>query len=120
MCSKIPFEDHNRGYELTKLVIIDEAEKLKPQAFEIIREMYDQEKNNVYFYWNIWNIAYHRKVSSALLKDWFCTLLLTTWEIGSRVYFRKASLKIRNQSPRRRFYRPKDCIFNHSCCKWKF
>lgn len=46
---EIPLGARNGGYELTKLVIIDEAEKLKPQAFEIIREMYDQEKTTFIF-----------------------------------------------------------------------
>lgn len=46
---EIPFEARIRGYELTKLVIIDEAEKLKTQAFEIIRKMYDQKKTTFIF-----------------------------------------------------------------------
>lgn len=45
----IPLDARTKEYELTNLVIIDEAEKLKPQAFEIIREVYDEGKTNFIF-----------------------------------------------------------------------
>lgn len=46
---EIPMEGRTLGYEFTNLVIIDEAEKLKPQSFELIREIYDEGKMTFIF-----------------------------------------------------------------------
>jgi DNA transposition AAA+ family ATPase len=43
----IPLEERNQHQ--AKLIIIDEAERLKPQAFELIREMYDTGDTNFIF-----------------------------------------------------------------------
>ncbi len=43
----IPGEERNKHF--ARMVIIDEAERLKPQVFEIIREIYDEGKTNFIF-----------------------------------------------------------------------
>lgn len=44
---KIPFDA--RGKHHAKMIIIDESERLKPEAFELIREVYDSGKTNFIF-----------------------------------------------------------------------
>ncbi|MBA3535681.1 MAG: AAA family ATPase [Tatlockia sp.] len=39
---EIPLHVHAKCHNYAELVIIDEAERLKPQAFELIRELYDK------------------------------------------------------------------------------
>jgi DNA transposition AAA+ family ATPase len=46
---EIPWEARIKNENFVKLVIIDEAERLKPQSFEIIREIYDQGEINFIF-----------------------------------------------------------------------
>lgn len=46
---EIPMKARLENKKFAELVIIDEAERLKPQAFELIREMYDKEKSTFIF-----------------------------------------------------------------------
>lgn len=46
---EVPWEIRVKNENFLKLVIIDEAERLKPQAFEIIREIYDRGEVNFIF-----------------------------------------------------------------------
>src|SRR5262249_17938566 len=45
--SEIPLEAREQHY--AKVIIIDEAERLKPETFEFIREIYDSERANFIF-----------------------------------------------------------------------
>ena len=44
---EIPFEARERHQ--VKVIIIDEAERLRPEAFELVREMYDSGRTNFIF-----------------------------------------------------------------------